>query len=366
MWAVRETRMLQHGGVAPGARTFHTRRRVVSIYAGLIAFNLAVWTWALMVAVRQPMLLGPALMAYAFGLRHAVDADHIAAIDNVTRKLMNQGQRPAGTGLFFACGHSAVVGLAAIAAAFAARRIDLEGLKAAGGLASTLVSALFLFLAAAMNIVVLDGVWKAFRRFKQTGVYAGEDIDSLLGQRGLASRILRPLFGLISQSWHMAPLGFLFGLGFDTASEIILLGLSQAQAAKGLPIWTVMLFPALFAAGMALIDTSDGVLMLGAYQWAFVKPIRKLYYNLVITLLAVIVAVLIGGIEALGVAKDQLGLSGGLWDAVQSLNGDFSGLGFAIVGLFVAAWAGSVIIYRLKGYDALDSAALARGKSPSD
>jgi high-affinity nickel-transport protein len=294
--------------------------------------------------------LAPALLAYAFGLRHAVDADHIAAIDNVTRKLMNAGQRPVGVGLFFACGHSAVVGVAAAAALAFAQRIDWDGLKAAGGLVSTTVSALFLFFAAAMNIIVLDGVWKALRRFRRTGVYSGQEIDRLLAGRGLAARILRPIFGLIGQSWHMFPLGVLFGLGFDTASEIVLLGLSQAQAAKGLPVGVLMMFPALFAAGMTLIDTSDGVLMLGAYDWAFVKPARKLYYNLVVTALAVLVAVLIGGIETLGVIKDQLGLSGGLWSAVQSLGGDFSNLGFVIVGLFVLAWGGSVILWRRKGY----------------
>ncbi|HUO21122.1 MAG TPA: HoxN/HupN/NixA family nickel/cobalt transporter [Caulobacteraceae bacterium] len=328
--------------------------RIAAVYAGLIGFNLAMWIWALAAFAGRPALLATALLAYAFGLRHAVDADHIAAIDNVTRKLMNAGQRPVGVGLFFACGHSAVVGLAAAAALGAAQHLDLDRLKAVGGLASTLVSGLFLVFAAAMNLIVLDGVCKALGRFRRTGAYAGEDVERLLAGRGLAARILRPAFGLISHSWHMFPLGVLFGLGFDTASEIVLLGLSQAEAAKGLPLGTLMVFPALFAAGMTLIDTSDGVLMLGAYDWALVRPARRLYYNLVVTALAVVVAVLIGGIELLGVVRDQLGLTGGVWSAVQALGGDFSGLGFAVVGLFAAAWTGSAIFARLRGEAAPD------------
>jgi high-affinity nickel-transport protein len=182
-----------------------------------------------------------------------------------------------------------------------------------------------------------------------------EDFDLLLNQRGFAARLFRPLFKLIHRSWHMFPLGFLFGLGFDTATEVALLGLSATQAAKGVPIWTIMLFPALFAAGMALIDTTDGILMLGAYEWAFVKPIRKLYYNLIITLLAVVIAVVIGGIEALGLMKDQLNLSGGLWSVVGMLNDNFNNIGFIIIGVFIVAWIGSVVVYRYMGYDELET-----------
>jgi high-affinity nickel-transport protein len=166
--------------------------------------------------------------------------------------------------------------------------------------------------------------------------------------------LFRPLFRLVTKGWHMFPLGFLFGLGFDTATEVALLGISATQAAQGVSIWSIMVFPALFAAGMSLIDTTDGVLMLGAYNWAFVKPIRKLYYNLTITLVSVVVAVLIGGIEALGLIGDQFSLSGWFWDAIGSLNDNFSSLGFIIIGVFIAAWIGSIVIYRYKGLDDMD------------
>ncbi|MGI4810173.1 MAG: HoxN/HupN/NixA family nickel/cobalt transporter, partial [Janthinobacterium lividum] len=167
------------------------------------------------------------------------------------------------------------------------------------------------------------------------------------------ARLFRPLFRLVTRSWHMFPLGFLFGLGFDTATEIGLLGISATQAAQGISIWSIMVFPALFTAGMSLIDTTDGVLMLGAYDWAFVKPIRKLYYNLTITLVSVVVAFLVGGIEALGLIGDKLALSGWFWDGIGALNENFNNLGFIIIGIFIAAWIGSVVIYRYRGLDDL-------------
>jgi len=345
---------------AIGNQSPKLRHRIAAIYALLIVINLGAWIWAFATFSVQPVLLGTALLAYGFGLRHAVDADHIAAIDNVTRKLMNEGKRPVTVGFFFALGHSTVVILAALAIAGTTKAVNFDVLKQYGGLISTSVSALFLFLIAAMNLMILRGVWKTFRQVRDGGAYVEEDFDLLLNKRGVVSRFFRPLFKLISHSWHMFPLGFLFGLGFDTATEVALLGISATQAAKGLSIWTIMVFPALFAAGMALIDATDGILMLGAYDWAFVKPIRKLYYNLVITILAVVIAVLIGGIEALGLIKDQLNLSGGLWNKVDMLNGNFNSLGFIIIGLFIVAWVGSIIVYRYLGYDELETRAVAQ------
>jgi nickel/cobalt transporter (NiCoT) family protein len=332
------------------------RRSIFGVYAVLIAVNIAVWVWAAIVFASHPLLLGTAFMAYAFGLRHAVDADHIAAIDNVTRKLMQEGGRPVTVGFFFALGHSAVVMLAAAVIGGTAKALSFEQFKGIGGVISTSVSSLFLFLIAAMNLMIFRSVWRTFRHVRNGGAYVDEDFDLLLNQRGFASRLFRPLFKLIHRSWHMFPLGFLFGLGFDTATEVALLGISATQAAKGVPIWTIMLFPALFAAGMALIDTTDGILMLGAYDWAFVKPIRKLYYNLIITLLAVVIAVVIGGIEALGLMKEQLNLSGGLWNIVGLLNANFNNIGFIIIGVLILAWIGSIIVYRYMGYDKLETA----------
>jgi high-affinity nickel-transport protein len=334
------------------------RRPVIGIYAILILGNLAVWAWAVFIFADQPVLLGTALLAYGFGLRHAVDADHIAAIDNVTRKLMQEGKRPVSVGFFFALGHSTVVILAAaaIAATATAFATRFEALKSIGGVVSTSVSAVFLFAIAAMNMLIFRSVWLTFRHVRRGGTYVPEDLDLLLNKRGFAARLFRPLFRLMGKSWHMFPLGFLFGLGFDTATEVALLGISATQAAQGVSIWSIMVFPALFAAGMSLIDTTDGILMLSAYDWAFVKPIRKLYYNMIITLVSVVVAVLVGGIEALGLMSNQLGLTGWFWNGIGTLNDNFNGLGFIIIGVFITAWVASVLFYRYRGYDALDIA----------
>jgi nickel/cobalt transporter (NiCoT) family protein len=336
---------------APGA----LRRRVIGIYAALAVFNIGAWIWAFIAFHAQPLLLGTGLLAYGFGLRHAVDADHIAAIDNVTRKLMQDGQRPVSVGFFFALGHSAVVLLVAIAVAATAAALEsrVEAWKDIGGVISTSVSALFLFLIAAMNIIILRGVWRAFGKVRRGEPYDSDDLDLLLNNRGLLARLFRPLFRLVSNPLWMLPLGFLFGLGFDTATEVSLLGISASQAAQGVSMGVVLVFPVLFAAGMSLVDTTDGILMLGAYDWAFVRPIRKLYYNLTITLVSVAVAVLIGGIETLGLLADQFNLKGGFWDLIGTLNDNFNNLGFIIIGVFIFAWVASFLIYRAKGYDNL-------------
>ena len=344
-------------------RTFNDRaaglrRPIIGIYCLLILGNLAAWAWAVLAFGNRPLLLGTALLAYGFGLRHAVDADHIAAIDNVTRKLMQEGKRPVSVGLYFALGHSTVVILAAAVVAGTASTLAsrFDAFRSIGGVISTMVSALFLFAIAAMNLMILHGIWHTFQHVRQGGAYVEEDFDLLLNSRGVLARLFRPLFRLITTSWQMFPLGFLFGLGFDTATEVALLGVSATQAAKGLSIWSIMVFPALFAAGMSLIDTTDGVLMVGAYDWAFVKPIRKLYYNLTITLVSVIVAIIVGGIETLGLIGDQLQLAGWFWDGIAALNNNFNSLGFCIIGIFAFAWIGSVIIYRYKGLDRLEVA----------
>jgi high-affinity nickel-transport protein len=242
----------------------------------------------------------------------------------------------------------AVAGVAGTATLLAG---SFDQFKTVGNVIGTGISALFLFAIAAANLIVLRGVWRTFRHVRKGGRYVEEDFDLLLNRRGLLARLFRPLFRLIGESWHMYPLGLLFGLGFDTATEVALLGISAAAAAKGVSIWCIMLFPALFTAGMSLIDTTDGILMLSAYNWAFIKPIRKLYYNFLITFVSVVVAVLIGGIETLGLMGDQFALRGAFWDGVGMLNGNFTALGVAIIGSFIAAWVGSVIVYRYKNLD---------------
>ncbi|HET9018259.1 MAG TPA: HoxN/HupN/NixA family nickel/cobalt transporter [Acetobacteraceae bacterium] len=324
------------------------RRRLFGLYGLLLLANLGAWVWAVLLFHRQPALLGTALLAYGFGLRHAVDADHIAAIDNVTRKLMQDGQRPLTVGFWFALGHSAVVILATAAIAAAASSLTgrFAAFHAVGGIISTGVSALFLLLIAAMNIVILREVWQSFRAAQRGEPVAS--LDPLLEKRGLLARLFRPLFRLVRASWHMAPLGFLFGLGFDTATEIGLLGMSATAAAKGVSIWSIMVFPALFTAGMSLVDTTDGIVMLGAYDWALVQPVRKLAYNLAITAVSVLVAVLIGGVEALGLIGDQMGLSGWFWDAIGGLNDHFNGIGFGVLVLFIAGWIGAMVAFRYR------------------
>ena len=334
-------------------RTEGLRLRVFGIYVLLAAFNIGAWVWAFIAFHSQPLLLGTGLIAWGFGLRHAVDADHIAAIDNVTRKLMQDGQRPVTVGFCFAIGHSLVVipVAAAVAATAAELQSRFESWRDIGGVISTSVSALFLFLIAGMNIVILRGVAQAFGRVRRGEPYRNDDLDILLNNRGLLARLFPPLCRLVSNPLWMLPLGFLFGLGFDTATEVSLLGISASQASQGLSIWIVLVFPTLFAAGMSLVDTTDGILMLGAYEWAFVRPIRKLYYNLTITLVSVIVALIIGGIETLGLLADQLDLKGGFWDVIGILNDNFNSLGFVIIGVFIAAWLISYLVYKIKKFD---------------
>ena len=339
-------------------RSEHVRGKVVAVYALLVAANVAGWGWALVAFHDFPVLLGTAMLAYAFGLRHAFDADHIAAIDNVTRKLMQEEKRPVAVGLFFSLGHSSIVVALSLAIALTTTELQdkFDGFKTVGGMVGTSVSALFLFAIAIANILVLISIYKAFQSVKRGGLLVEEDIDLVLANRGLLGRLFRRFFRVIERSWQMYPLGLLFGLGFDTATEVGVLGISAAQASQGLSIWSILVFPALFTAGMTLVDTTDGILMLGAYEWAFVKPIRKLYYNLTITAVSVVVAVLIGGIEALNLIGDQLGLSdqGGFWGAVAVLNDDFGMLGYLIVAIFVFGWLISYVVYRLHQYDEIE------------
>lgn len=339
----------------------HIRGKVVGIYILLIAFNIAAWLWALTAFRAYPLLIGTAFLAYTFGLRHAFDADHIAAIDNVTRKLMQEGKRPVAVGLFFSLGHSTIVVALSIAIAITtvALQSQFDAFKNVGGVIGTLVSSLFLLLIGLANVLVFISVYRVFQTVKRGGRFVEEDLDLVLANRGFMARICRRLFRLIERSWHMYPLGVLFGLGFDTATEVGLLGISATQASQGLTVWSILVFPALFTAGMTLMDTTDSILMLGAYGWAFVKPIRKLYYNLTITAVSVVIAVIVGGLEALNLIGGQLGLTdgGGFWGAIGALNDNFGMLGFVIVGVFIAAWVISYFVYRIKGYDEIEASA---------
>jgi high-affinity nickel-transport protein len=327
------------------------------IYALLLAANAVAWTWAWIVFAERPVLLGTAFLAYLFGLRHAFDADHIAAIDNVVRKLMQERKSPWSVGFFFSLGHSTIVVLASvvIAATAAAMQGQLDAFHNLGGTAGTIVSTFFLLMIGLANLLVLRGIWSAFAKARAGEKIADEDLDALLVGGGFFTRIFRPLFRVVARSWHMYPIGFLFGLGFDTATEIGVLGISATQAAQGMSMWSILVFPALFTAGMSLMDTTDSVLMTRAYGWAFVNPIRKLWYNLTITAASVLVALFVGSVEALGLLGDKLRLGGRFWGLIGNLNDNLTNFGFVVVGIFVLSWLVSTLVYRAKGYDSLQA-----------
>jgi high-affinity nickel-transport protein len=293
--------------------------------------------------------IGTALTAYFLGTRHAFDADHIAAIDNTTRKLMADGQRPMGVGFFFSLGHSSVVLGLSIAIALAAGAVSSQvghdsGLHNVGAYIGTSVSAFFLYLIAAINLVILVGIVRIFREMRR-GRYDEETLERKLQERGLINRLLGPLARSIRSSWQMYPLGFLFGLGFDTATEIGLLALAGGAVAGGLPWYGTLCLPILFAAGMSLFDTADGAFMSVAYGWAFSQPVRKVFYNLTITGLSVGVALIIGTVEVLSVLANALHLQGSVWETIAGL--DLNTVGFIIVGFFLVTWVGAVVVWRV-------------------
>lgn len=338
------------------------RRKIVGIYALLLSLNVVLWGVSLVTAVRYPVFLALAAAAFTLGLRHAFDADHIAAIDNVTRKLMQERKRPATVGLFFSLGHSSVVFIVAVLIGLGANflRQGIQNgnsrLEITAGLIGTSVSAVFLFAMAIINIIILVQIVQAFRHVTRGGAYSEEVIDEYLNKRGFFVRIFRGLFKAIDKSWKMYPVGFLFGLGFDTATEIGLFVIAGTIGTFHVPFYTAFLLPLLFTAGMTLMDTTDGVTMLGAYGWAFVKPIRKLYYNMTITLISVLVALIIGGIETLSIIQAQMNLGGSIWDFVGSMtsSGNFGWVGVGIVTIFILSWVISTIIYRANRYDELE------------
>nr|WP_245718023.1 HoxN/HupN/NixA family nickel/cobalt transporter [Nocardia miyunensis] len=293
--------------------------------------------------------IGVGLTAYTLGMRHAFDADHIAAIDNTTRKLMHDGQRPLSVGFFFSLGHSSVVFALALLLSVGVKAVvgpvenDSSALHHYTGLIGTTVSGTFLYIIAILNIAVLVGILRVFRRMR-TGQFDETELENQLAQRGLVNRLLGPVMKSVTRPWQMYPIGLLFGLGFDTATEVALLVLAGTSAAAGLPWYAILCLPILFAAGMSLLDTIDGSFMNFAYGWAFAKPVRKVFYNITITALSVVVALLIGTVELLGLLADQFGWTGGFFAWISAL--DLNLLGYLIVGLFVLTWAIAVLTWR--------------------
>ena len=348
------------GGRLRRIRSGLTRREwagVAGMVAAVVGLHVVGWVTLLALVVPHHYSLGTQVFgvgigvtAYTLGLRHAFDADHIAAIDNTTRKLMADGKRPLSVGFFFSLGHSSVVfGLAllfSLGVKALAGQVETDGstLHGVTGLVGTTVSGTFLYVIAALNLVVLVGIVKVFREMR-SGRYDEAELEAQLQSRGLMNRVLGRFTRAIRAPWQMYPLGILFGLGFDTATEVALLFLAAGAAGSGLPWYAILCLPVLFAAGMSLLDTIDGAFMNYAYGWAFSRPIRKIYYNITITGLSVAVALLIGSIELLTVIADRLGLTGGLWSFVSGL--DLNLVGYAIVGVFVLTWALALAVWHL-------------------
>jgi len=338
------------------------RRRLAGFFGGVALLHLAGWGLLLAYAASHPAFLALGGLAYTFGLRHAFDADHISAIDSTTRKLLQAGKKPVGVGFFFSLGHSTVVLLIAVALGLAVRSI-VQGvvggsgaLRDIGGAVGTLVSGGFLVLIGLMNLVILLDIVRVYRNMRR-GEYDREALEAELATGGLMTRLFGRMFRLIDHSWQMYPVGFLFGLGFDTASEVALLAISAGAAAQGLPFGAVVSLPLIFAAGMSLMDTADGAFMSKAYSWAFASPIRKVFYNLTVTSLSVFVALFVGVVELAQIVVERLHLHGGVFDFIERF--DLLGAaGYVIVAAFVVTWAAAFVIYKVRRIDERWSAAV--------
>src|ERR1700687_2330161 len=331
------------------------RKRLAGFFGGVALLHIAGWGLLFAVAAGRPTILALGGLAYTFGLRHAFDADHISAIDNTTRKLLQDGKKPVGVGFFFSLGHSTVVFLVAAALGLAVKWI-VDGvvsnggqLRSIGGELSVVVSGGFLVLIGVLNLLVLIDIIRVYRRMKAGG-YDDSSLELDLTAGGVMSRIFGRLFRVIQHSWQMYPIGFLFGLGFDTASEVAILAISAGAAAKGVPFLAVIALPLIFAAGMSLMDTAEGAFMAKAYSWAFTSPIRKVFYNLTMTSLSVFVALFVGVVELMQVLIQRFDLKGGIYGAIAGF--DLVGrAGYFIVAAFVLAWAAALLIYKVRRID---------------
>jgi len=343
------------GHLADMTRAFTPReRRRAGLMFATIAF-LHLIGFGIFIAFVVPshykgLGIGVAVLAYSLGLRHAFDADHISAIDNTTRKLMSEGKRPLSLGFWFSLGHSTIVVAIGLAIVFAEKSVygavsnSHSTLERFGGIFGTLVSAGFLYLIALLNLVILAGIVRVFRAMRQ-GTYDEAELERNLDNRGLMSRLFGRWMKTIDREWKIYPVGVMFGLGFDTATEVALLATTALLASQHLPFYAILCLPLLFTAGMTLLDTIDGIFMNYAYSWAFLNPVRKVYYNLAITGMSVAICLAIGTIEVLGLLPTELGgLHSGFWSYVANFN--INTAGFVIVALFVACWLGAMGFWR--------------------
>ena len=324
------------------------KARVAALYAAIASVTVFGFAASFAIGRAAIVLAGLGLVSYVLGLRHGVDADHIAAIDNTTRRLLQERKRPLAVGTWFSLGHSTVVVGLILAFVLAARAVSsrLPALQADGNLVGTVVSGGFLWIIGLVNAVIAVGGYKALRKMRE-GRLDQTELDELMGRRGFMSRRFHRLFKVVSQPWQIYPIGVLFGLGFDTATEVALVAISVGVGVSAhVPLYYVLVLPLMFTCGMVLVDTTDGVVMRMAYGWAFLNPLRKVYYNLTVTMTSVMVAWAIGSIELLQVLSTELKLSGGLWSWLGSL--DFETIGYIVLGLFLAAWAASMSYWKLK------------------
>jgi high-affinity nickel-transport protein len=322
---------------------------IFAIYATLAVLSIIAFILTSFMGQIYLVLGGLGVVSFVLGLRHGVDADHIAAIDNTTRKLLQEDKRPITVGTWFSIGHSVVVALMVLALVFAAKAILGTAIETGTDAISTLISGVFLFVIGAINVIIVMDTYKIFKDLKN-GTIKQADLDCELSKKGFMNTHFGWLFKVIEKPYQMFVVGFLFGLGFDTATEVMLIGISVgAGVASNVPLWAIMTLPFAFACGMVITDTTDGISMRLAYGWAFQHPIRKVYYNLTITIMSVMVAFVIGGIELVQVLSTELNWTGGFWDWLNAL--DFETLGFGIVALFLLSWLVSIVYYRYKGYE---------------
>lgn len=327
---------------------FQLKKRPKWIHYGIIVAILHLIGIILLLtnAHMYPQMIGFGLLAYTLGLRHAFDADHIAAIDNTVRKLVQQKKEPTGVGFFFSLGHSSVVFVMAVITAFSMKwaQDNISQIKEIGSIIGIAVSGGFLILIGILNLYIWFDIYKVFIGTR-SGQYDEKHLDELLLNRGFISRFCGSFYRFINKSWHVYPLGFLFGLGFDTASEVALLAISANAATQAIPVALVVSLPILFAAGMSLMDTADGIFMTSAYNWAFSTPLRKIYYNLSVTGISIVAALCIGFIELTQILAPKIGLNSGIWKWIQDL--DFGSIGYLLVGLFIISWGVSYLMWKI-------------------
>ena len=328
-----------------------TKIKLTVMYALIVVATLLGFTASVIVGRMSLLLAGLGIVSYVLGLRHAVDADHIAAIDNTTRKLLQQKKHPYTVGLFFSLGHSTIVLCLIVALIFATRAVvgQIPALQASGNIIGTAISGGFLWVIGIVNAVIVLSIYHMFKEMR-SGKVTQEELERQMDDRSFMNRYFRPLFKIVNEPWQIYPIGVLFGLGFDTATQIAMIAIAVGiGVSSSLPVWMILVLPLMFTCGMVLVDTSDGVAMGAAYGWAFSHPLRKIYYNLTITVISVFVALAIGTIELLQVVGDELNLTGPFWGWLENL--DFETIGYGIITMFLASWLVAWAIWKYKRFD---------------